>query len=125
MESKNLKAGGAAVGLMTRGVVILGLAIWAAGCATERIPGEQAIGSSARAAFALQVVNPHAAQNAPAPSGLHGAAAKASIDRFIRSFEVPAPPANLFTIGMGAPASTASPAAANAGSGAAGSAPRP
>lgn len=93
------------------------------GCASERIPGAQDAGQSVRAVFAAQVINPQAALTAPASTSMHGATAKASVDRYVRSFELPAPSTNLFTIGMGAPPSTASPAAGGGASGAAG-APR-
>ena len=90
------------------------------GCAIERIPDAQDAGKSVRSVFAAQVINPQAAVMAPANALMHGAAAKASIDRYVRSFELPAPSTNLFTIGVGAPASTASPAAGGAGGGTAG-----
>ena len=84
-----------------------------AGCASERIPAERLPGQAARSAFSLQVAHPDAArEQSTASSGLDGTAAKASIDRYIRSFELPAPTSNLFTIGVGTGAggSTASPA---------------
>ena len=107
------------------GALMVGILV--CGCATERIPGVQDAGKSVQAVFAAQVINPQAAFRAPANAPMHGAAAKASIDRYVRSFELPAPSTNLFTIGVGAPASTASPAASGAGggtSGAAGAVPR-
>lgn len=87
-------------------------ALLCAGCASERMPGSEGAGQTVRAALASQIINPDAARTAPAVPSLHGAAAKASIDRFVRSFEAPAPAANRFTIGVGSGAgSTASPAA--------------
>ncbi len=97
----------------TRTRAALVLAFLCTGCASERMPGSEGAGQTVRAALASQIVNPDAARTAPAVPSLHGAAAKASIDRMVRSFEAPAPAANLFTIGVGTGAggSTASPAA--------------
>ncbi len=103
------------VASMKYAVLVLAAAL--NGCATERIPAERIPGQTARAAFALQVAHPDAALKASAPQeGLSGAAAKASIDRYFRSFELPAPTSNLFTIGVGTGAggSTASPSASGA-----------
>lgn len=110
---------GEAAGALLMGVLVCG-------CAAERIPGAHDAGHSVRSVFAAQVINPQAALAAPADTPMHGSAAKASIDRYVRSFEQPAPSTNLFTIGVGAPPSTASPASGSTGgggSGAAGSAP--
>ena len=104
----------------TAGALLVGVLV--CGCASERIPGTQDPGNSVRSVFAAQVINPQAALTAPANAPMHGGAAKASMDRYVRSFELPAPSANLFTIGVGAPPSTASPAASGAGSGASGAA---
>jgi hypothetical protein len=92
--------------------VLIVLAAACAGCASERMPVEQVPGQAARMAFSLQIAHPDAALNAStSQDGLDGAAAKASIDRYIRSFELPAPTSNLFTIGVGTGSggSTASP----------------
>lgn len=89
------------------------LALGCAGCTSPRLGTDLAQGRAARAAFDQQVLHPQAALTLETPQGLSGPAAKASIDRYIRSFEVPAAPTNLFTIGVGTGGggSTAAPAA--------------
>ena len=92
------------IGLLT--LIVFG------GCTTPRMTGEAQHGSVVRAAFASQVIDPQAGLVARSGQGLSGAAAKASVDRYFRSFEVPAVTSNLFAIGMGSGAagSTAAPA---------------
>ena len=82
------------------------------GCSSPRMPGEAQHGNTVRAAFASQVIDPQAGVVTRPEQGLGGAAAKASVDRYFRSFEVPAATSNLFAIGMGSGAagSTAAPA---------------
>ena len=95
------------IGLLTL-IVLIGCG----GCSSPRMPGEAQHGSAVRAAFASQVIDPQAGLVVRTNQGLAGAAAKASVERYFRSFEVPAATSNLFTIGMGAGAagSTAAPA---------------
>ena len=85
-------------------------------CSEPRIGGNTPLdarfGDAVRAAQAAQTLNPAAAQNVTPPPGLDGHAAKASIDRYEKSFEVPPAPANVYTIGVGTGASGASGATA-------------
>lgn len=99
------------IGLLTLTVLIV-----CGGCSSPRMPGEAQHGSAVRAAFASQVIDPQAGLVARSGQGLGGAAAKASVDRYFRSFEVPAATSNLFAIGMGSGAagSTAAPAVTTA-----------
>ena len=92
------------IGLLT--LIVFG------GCSSPRMPGEAQHGNTVRAVFASQVIDPQAGLVARPEQGLGGAAAKASVDRYFRSFEVPAATSNLFAIGMGSGAagSTAAPA---------------
>ena len=77
------------------------LGLFAAGCAENRYRQEAGFGDSVRAATARQIVDPDASRKAPKPDGMDGAAAKATMDRYQKSFETPPPPANVFTIGVG------------------------
>lgn len=80
----------------------IGLAsVLVAGCAENRYREEENFGDAVRAAKARQIVNPDAGRSAPAPDGIDGTAAKATMDRYQKSFESPPPPANVFTIGVG------------------------
>ncbi len=92
--------------------LLLAMVLACVGCESSRFHTEQTDGRSVRAAFDQQVLHPQAALTLPTVQGLNGPAAKASIDRYIRSFEVPAPASNVFTIGVGTGAggSTAAPA---------------
>ena len=74
--------------------------VLAAGCAENRYREEPGFGDSVRAATARQIINPDASRNAARPDELDGAAAKATMDRYQKSFENPPPPANVFTIGV-------------------------
>ena len=96
------------IGLLT--LIVFG------GCSSPRMPGEAQHGNTVRAVFASQVIDPQAGLVARPGQGLGGAAAKASVDRYFRSFEVPAATSNLFAIGMGSGAagSTAAPAVTTA-----------
>ena len=98
------------------GLPALIVLIVCAGCSSPRMPGEAQHGSAVREAFASQVIDPQAGLVARPRQGLGGAAAKASVDRYFRSFEVPAATSNLFAIGMGSGAagSTAAPAVTTA-----------
>lgn len=71
-----------------------------AGCAHPRYATDEAFGDAVRAAKAQQTINPDASRNMEAPNGLHGAAAKATVDRYQKSYETPPPPVNVFTIGV-------------------------
>lgn len=70
-------------------------------CAHPRYATDEAFGDTVRAAQAQQTLNPDAARNRSAPQGLDGAAAKATIDRYHKSYETPQAPVNVFTIGVG------------------------
>ena len=101
--------------LMQWSIGLLALIVFG-GCSSPRMPGEAQHGNTVRAAFASQVIDPQAGLVARLGQGLGGAAAKASVDRYFRSFEVPAATSNLFAIGMGSGAagSTAAPAVTTA-----------
>jgi hypothetical protein len=94
-------------------IVLIGIGLSLSGCNATRLPNEAEQGVTVRAALAQQVIDPQASGLYRAPSGLAGAAAKASVDRYVRSFEVPAASSNVFAIGVGSGAagSTAAPAA--------------
>lgn len=126
-QEKSAAAAGTLCPAVPRSALLTALlsALLTSSCARDRIPGAADAGSSVRAAFAAQVIHPQAALSAPSTSSLHGGAAKASVDRFVRSFEQPAPSANLFTIGMGSPPSTASPSSGGTSGGAAPAGGRP
>lgn len=76
-------------------------ALLAAGCAENRYREEEGFGDAVRAAKARQIINPDASRNAARPDALDGESAKATIDRYQKSFESPPPPVNVFTIGVG------------------------
>lgn len=77
------------------------MALLAAGCAENRYREEEGFGDAVRAAKARQIINPDASRSAKRPDGLDGKAAKATIDRYEKSFESPPAPVNVFTIGIG------------------------
>lgn len=76
-------------------------ALFISGCAQTRYATDEAFGDAVRSAQAQQTLNPDASRNTAAPKGMHGAAAKATVDRYQKSYETPPPPVNVFTIGVG------------------------
>ncbi|MBI1891477.1 MAG: hypothetical protein HYS18_12575 [Burkholderiales bacterium] len=76
-------------------------AVWLAGCVSTPSQTDEQFGNAVRAAKAVQTINPEASRNTKAPTGLEGTAAKATMDRYEKSFESPPPPVNVFTIGIG------------------------
>jgi hypothetical protein len=78
-------------------------ALFAGGCSNRiggNAPTDQSFGDAVRAAQSRQTLNPMASQN-PTPAVLDGQAAKATVDRYEKSFELPPPPVNVYTIGVG------------------------
>jgi hypothetical protein len=79
-------------------------------CTEPRIGGntltDQTFGDAVRAAQAQQTLNPKASQNLMVPQGMDGHAAKSTVDRYEKSFELPPPPVNVYTIGVGTGTST-------------------
>lgn len=71
------------------------------GCAMAHYETEAGFGDTVRAAQAQQTINPDASRNLAPPNGLEGAAAKAVVDRYEKSFETPPAPVNVFNIGVG------------------------
>lgn len=76
-------------------------ALLAAGCAENRYREEEGFGDAVRAAKARQIINPDASRNTARPDGMDGPSAKSTVDRYQKSFEIPPPPVNVFTIGVG------------------------
>jgi hypothetical protein len=89
--------------IITTSVCLAALVL--AACTEPRIGGkdltDQTFGDAVRAAQAQQTLNPNASQNPVAPQGMDGPTAKATIDRYDKSFETPPPPVNVYTIGVG------------------------
>lgn len=71
------------------------------GCAHPQYATDEAFGDSVRAAQAQQTLNQDASRNTAPMTGLDGAAAKATVDRYQKSYETPPAPVNVFTIGVG------------------------
>lgn len=70
-------------------------------CAPAETRTDLAFGDTVRAAVAAQTLHPQASRNMAPPTGLEGHAARATVDRYEKSFESPPAPLNVFTIGMG------------------------
>ncbi len=77
------------------------VALLVAGCAENRYREEEGFGDAVRAAKARQIINPDASRSTARPDGMDGHSAKATIDRYEKSFETPPAPVNVFTIGVG------------------------
>lgn len=81
-------------------MIVLGCAALSIGGCTTRYAAEEGFGDTVRAARAQQIVNPDASRNTVAAKGVDGPAAKATIDRYQKSFETPPAPVNVFNIGV-------------------------
>ncbi|GAB3545520.1 hypothetical protein GCM10027343_22050 [Noviherbaspirillum agri] len=81
--------------------IVLGCAVLAVGGCATHYAAEEGFGDTVRAAKAQQIVNPDASRNTAAPTGFDGAAAKATVDRYQKSFETTQPATNVFNIGVG------------------------
>lgn len=82
--------------------ILLALAAAAlAACAFYPSSVDERFGSAVMGARAQQTVDPGAAARRGPPAGIDGQAAKASVERYEKSFEVPPPPVNVLNIGIG------------------------
>ena len=70
-----------------------------AGCVSIHPEVDQREGDAVRAATRAQILNPEAAQNVRAVSGIDGRAAKETMDRYVDSFKAPPPNVNVINIG--------------------------
>jgi hypothetical protein len=87
------------------GLVVLSVL---AGCASNTPILDQHFGDAVNAAKAQQTLNPEASQNKDPVAGIDGVAAKATIDRYQKSFEQPPATTNIFNIGVGTGGSSTS-----------------
>lgn len=77
------------------------LAALLAACAQTTPQFDQHFGGAVRAAMAQQVLDPAAAANTDAVTGMDGRSAAAALGRYQKSFSEPAPREASFTIGLG------------------------
>ena len=70
------------------------------GCGSTTPQWDSRFGDAARAAFAQQVMYPDAGRANRAVSGIDGASAVATQERYRKSFAEPPAPASVFTIGV-------------------------
>lgn len=70
------------------------------GCGSTTPQWDSRFGDATRAAFAQQVIDPDAGRANRAVSGIDGASAAATQERYRKSFSEPPPPASVFTIGV-------------------------
>lgn len=80
--------------------VIIGLiacALWLSGCASSRL--ETDYGTSHKLSLMNQILNPDAEKNLAPVEGIEGPAAKASVDKYTKSFQTE-PPAQTFSYSM-------------------------
>lgn len=79
-----------------------------AGCAEYPSQVDDQFGMAVTRARAQQTIDPDAPSKRREVLGIDGQAAKASVERYEKSFETPPPPVNVFTIGVGAGATSTS-----------------
>ncbi|WP_179400624.1 hypothetical protein [Burkholderia guangdongensis] len=72
-----------------------------AGCMSSTPVWDSRFGDSYRATMQAQIIDPHAADHAPATPVVSGTAAAGAIDNYNQSFQKPEPKTNTFVIGIG------------------------
>lgn len=72
-----------------------------AGCVAYPSKVDDNFGQAVMRARAQQVIDPDAPMRQRPPAVTDGQAAKSSIDRYQKSFDVPPPPVNVLNIGIG------------------------
>ena len=86
---------------MLRFALIVIAAAVTAGCAEYPSQVDDDFGMAVTRARALQTIDPDAPSRQRPVLGTDGQAAKASVDRYEKSFETPPPPVNVYSIGVG------------------------
>ena len=71
------------------------------GCMSTTPHWDARFGEAARAAVALQVIDPEAARNPDPVTGVDGKAAHGALEQYHKSFTRPAPAPQTLTIGVG------------------------
>jgi hypothetical protein len=77
------------------------LVLLAAGCVQRAPVLDSQFGVAVTLLKAQQILNPEASRNADPVAGMDGKAAKSAYDEYQKSYRVPAPQQNVFTIGIG------------------------
>ena len=72
-----------------------------AGCASTTPNLDRHFGQGLNLAKAQQTLNPQAGRNLDPVSGIDGKAAKSAYDEYQKSYRMPVPQSNSFTIGIG------------------------
>lgn len=81
---------------------LMATALGLVGCAATSTPNvDAAFGQAVMAARAQQTINPDAARNPGAATGLDGRAAREAMERYHESFKAPPPSFNVINIGGG------------------------
>jgi hypothetical protein len=86
--------------------IALRLALVAAACAaldaciSSTPTWDRTFGNTVSEITALQTLNPNASANADPVTGIDGVSATAAQQNYAKSFLMPPPPANMFTIGV-------------------------
>ncbi len=78
----------------------IGVMLMMTGCVAQTPNLDASFGDAVNMATSNQVANPQAALNAAPPDGMDGQAAKATMDRYHKSFERPPAQSNAYTIGV-------------------------
>lgn len=86
----------------------VGMALALSACSNYPSPIDDNFGASVRQMVQTQTANPSAPRSAQSAATTDGQAAKAAVDRYQKSFEVPPLPTNVFNIGVGSGAAGAS-----------------
>lgn len=77
------------------------LVLLATGCVQRAPVLDSQFGAAVTMLKAQQILNPGASRNPDPVTGMDGKAAKSAYDEYQKSYRVPAPQQNIFTIGIG------------------------
>lgn len=89
-----------AIVLARRAALIVAASAALGGCMNTAPIWDAHFGEAARATAQVQIINPHAGEDAPRPQSIDGNAAVSAMDLYDRSFTQPVTTTNAFTIGI-------------------------
>ncbi|WP_322015027.1 hypothetical protein [Paraburkholderia sp. J12] len=70
------------------------------GCMTSTPIWDAHFGEAARTSAQVQIIDPHAGENAPSPQGIDGNSAVSAMDLYDKSFKEPVVSTNPYAIGV-------------------------
>jgi hypothetical protein len=89
-----------AIVLARRAALVAAACAALGGCMSSSPIWDAHFGEAARATTQVQIINPHAGEDAPSPQGIDGPSAVSAMDLYDKSFKTPPTTSNAYTIGV-------------------------